>query len=60
MDLENIMLNEINQTRKDKYHKSHMQNLDFFFSKRDMKVEGGLFGKRKGTGEGDQEKIMEW
>jgi hypothetical protein len=47
MELEIIMLSEISQPRKDKYHVfSHMWNLDL----KDMKMKGELFGKQKGTG----------
>jgi hypothetical protein len=56
MELENIMLNEINQTRKDKYHKSHMQNLDFFFFKERHESRRGTIWEEKGDwGRGPRE-----
>lgn len=41
-------------SKKIQYGFSHRWNVDFFFFK-DMKLEEGLFGKRKGTlGRGDK------
>jgi hypothetical protein len=37
---------DVSQTQKDKYHVfSHLRNLDL--KKKDLRVEGRLFGKRK-------------
>jgi hypothetical protein len=47
MELEIIMLNEISQTQKDKYHIiSLIDNLDFI---KDMKAERDYLGRKKGT-----------
>jgi hypothetical protein len=48
VELAIIMLSEIARHEKDNTARfSHMQNLDFFL--KSIKVEVGLFGKRKGT-----------
>jgi predicted ribonuclease toxin of YeeF-YezG toxin-antitoxin module len=46
MELEIIMLGEISQIQKDKYHSFSYTKSRFL---KNMKVKGRLFGKRKGS-----------
>jgi hypothetical protein len=58
MELVIIMLNKINHTQNDKYCMFSLI-CAIFSKKKDMRVEGKLFGKRKRTSgreEGEQEK----